>query len=190
MLTLRYYIVKMSLLIHTCCADCLLHLINNLGVRDEVVIYFDNPNIHPRSEMLSRLAAVKKVGLELGVKKVVVADWKPGEYFRAIEENKTKGVRCTRCWELRLQKLSKKAKSMGIGRATTTMLASSYLNREKIIELGENIAKAQGVELIVPRKCTKKCCHKGFYKQNYCGCAYSLIERLEEKYLTPECHPD
>jgi len=23
---------------------------------------------------------------------------------------------------------------------------------------------------------------KGFYKQNYCGCCYSLVERLEEKF--------
>jgi len=179
----------MSLLIHTCCADCLLHLINNLGVRDEVVIYFDNPNIHPRSEMLSRLAAVKKVAAGEGIKKIIVADWEPGEYFRAIGENKTKGVRCTRCWELRLQKLIKKAKSMGIGRVTTTMLTSSYLNRKVIIELGQQIAKTQGVELVVPKKGSQDCLHKGFYKQNYCGCAYSLIERLEEKYLTPECRP-
>lgn len=190
MLTLRYYSVKMSLLVHTCCADCLLHLVEAQKKDIKIVVYFDNPNIHPRSEMLSRLGAVKKVAAELGIKKVVVADWEPGLYFKAIGKNKEFGKRCVGCWELRLSRLVSQANKMGIKKITTTMLSSSYLNRKKIVELGEGLARENGLELVVPKITTHECRHIGFYKQNYCGCVYSLKERLEEKHAIPESRQD
>ena len=55
-----------NLIIHTCCADCLLnaffYIKKSRGVidkRNEITLFY-NPNIHPRSEYLERLNAVKK----------------------------------------------------------------------------------------------------------------------------------
>jgi hypothetical protein len=158
--------------------------------KEEMVIYFDNPNIHPRAEMLSRLIAVNKVALDLGVNKVIVADWEPKKYFEAIGKNISKPVRCENCLKLRMTRLFKKAQELGVKAVTSTMLTSNYLNSKMIEEYGGKLAKETGVELIIPKKCSSSCEHKGFYKQNYCGCVYSLRERMEEKYSTPKSRQD
>ena len=55
-----------NLIIHTCCADCLLNALLYLksrGVIDketEITSLFYNPNIHPRSEYLERLKIEKE----------------------------------------------------------------------------------------------------------------------------------
>lgn len=184
----------MSILIHTCCADCLLHLVEGLEnkkfVADEKIVYFDNPNIHPRSEMVSRLGAVKKIAPNLGITKVIVADWEPGVYFQAIGLNRTKPLRCNSCIKLRVKKLVEKAKMLDIKLITSTMLTSNYINSKLIEEYAGELVKQAGMELVIPKRCEERCQHKGFYKQNYCGCVYSLRERMEEKYSTPESHRD
>ena len=59
----------MKLLIHTCCADCLLKMIDSLKDESaEIVGYFYNPNIHPRSEYLTRLKAAQKICEENEIK--------------------------------------------------------------------------------------------------------------------------
>ncbi|MFA6602839.1 MAG: epoxyqueuosine reductase QueH [Candidatus Shapirobacteria bacterium] len=181
----------MSILVHTCCADCLLHLVEGLegkADKEEIVVYFDNPNIHPRSEVLSRLIAVNKVALDLGVNKVIVADWEPKKYFEAIGENTRKPARCENCLKLRMSRLFKKAQELGTKAVTSTMLTSNYLNSKMIEKYGQELAKDTGIELVVPKKGGGQCKHIGFYKQNYCGCVYSLRERMEEKYFTPKSH--
>ena len=71
----------MKILIHTCCADCLLKMVDSLkDSKEEIVAYFYNPNIHPRSEYLARLNAAKKITEENKID-LVVADWSPREWF-------------------------------------------------------------------------------------------------------------
>ena len=51
-----------KLLLHTCCADCAVKALAYLRVTNEnanITLYFDNSNIHPRTEWLERLKAVQ-----------------------------------------------------------------------------------------------------------------------------------
>ena len=50
-----------NILIHTCCADCLLNTLSSLSKQKDITVLFYNPNIHPRAEFLERLNAVKIV---------------------------------------------------------------------------------------------------------------------------------
>ena len=69
----------MRLLVHSCCADCLVKLTKVLeGEKLEITAYFYNPNIHPRAEYLSRLKAIQQIADENKVK-LTVADWSPKE---------------------------------------------------------------------------------------------------------------
>ena len=184
------------LLLHVCCADCGLKLMesikNQLKIEDkQILIYFYNPNIHPRSEWLSRQAAVKKI---LGKYKIVIGDWEPKKYFGMIAKvsetnniNKNtwpqKEIRCSGCWQLRLEETFKKAKELEIEMVSTSLFASAYQNFGKITEIGLCLSQEYQVKFWGPGEINRSKKTSGFYKQNYCGCSYSLVERMEDKYI-------
>lgn len=185
----------MKLLIHACCADCLLKMVESIRLEkdfSEIVVYFYNPNIHPRSEYQSRLKAMK---LMIGDLKMIIPDWKPVEYFKVLnlspdkpesllnkERSLKKGMRCEKCWNLRLEETAKFAKKNGFEAFSSTLLTSEYQNSEKIKEIGKKMGKNYKIDFFIPKNVCKKLETKGFYKQVFCGCCYSLSERLEEKY--------
>ena len=169
----------MKILIHTCCADCLLKMADSLKDESvEIEGYFYNPNIHPRSEYLARLKAAQKIGEENKIK-LIVPDWSPKEWFREIKENKN---RCEKCWKLRLGKTFEYAKNNGFEIVSSTLVTSHYQNKEKIREIGKNLEKQFGIKFLVPEKVSSELKTSGFYKQNYCGCCYSLVEAWSEKF--------
>ena len=185
----------MKVLVHTCCADCLLKMVDSLKDEPmEAVGYFYNPNIHPRSEYLARLKAAQKICEENKIK-LIVPDWSPKEWFNVQNppvdkstsslknggslKNKT---RCEGCWELRLGKTSEYAKEKGFDIVSSTLVTSHYQNKEKIGEIGKNLEKEFGIKFLVPEKVSGDLKTTGFYKQNYCGCCYSLVEAWTEKF--------
>jgi predicted adenine nucleotide alpha hydrolase (AANH) superfamily ATPase len=103
------------------------------------------------------------------------------EYSEAIDRA-PKHERCPRCWELRLKKTAEYAKRNGYEAFSSTLVTSQYQDSETIKKIALKIAQDNQIEFIVPEA---NCCElktKGFYKQNFCGCVYSLKERFEEKY--------
>ncbi len=170
------------LLLHTCCTDCALKAFHSLQAKfSEITLYFDNSNIHPRSEWLARLETVKQIAKQEKLE-LIVADWSPKKWFAAIGEKRDgAGIeRCKRCWEMRLNGTVEKCRELGITSFSTTLLSSKYQNREMITETGKKLA---GKDLnFVEFKTSGTCPNsKGFYMQNYCGCVYSLKERMEGK---------
>lgn len=184
------------MLIHTCCADCLLKLVNSLQNK-EASIFFYNPNLYPREEYFARLNAVKKVNQDLDLKLIVPA-YKPQAYFSnftrvnnelnsfSCEKNCfrviPKAERCPKCWYQRLKASFEYAKENGFEIVTSTLLSSSYQDPDKIKMIAIKLSKDYGIDFYIPEKINhhKKTC--GFYKQNFCGCLYSLIEKTQEKY--------
>ena len=204
----------MKLLIHACCADCLLKMVESIKAEKrfgEIVVYYYNPNIHPRSEYQSRLKAMQ---LMIGDLKMVVADWKPSEWFDGLilspdkpgatslerealnqnlspdkpesllnkERSLKKGVRCVECWRLRLERTAEFAKQNGFEAFSSTLLTSEYQNSEMIEKIGKEIGEKYKIEFLIPKNICKKLETRGFYKQIFCGCCYSLVERFEEKF--------
>jgi len=172
----------MKLLIHACCADCLLKMLQSLKKEEEigaVTVYYYNPNIHPRSEYQSRLKAMQLITGDL---KMIVSDWKPVDYFGVIK-NKETGKRCIRCWNLRLKETVKFAKKNGFEAFSSTLLTSEYQNSKKILKIGKEIEKKYNIKFIIPKNICKKLKTNGFYKQVFCGCCYSLTERFENKFI-------
>lgn len=178
------------LLTHVCCSVCALKLVGDTPVlnKHNQVMYYYNPNIHPESEWHARRGALQKVTTKLGYR-VIVENWCPKDYFEQIKilaENEmveNKKLRCPLCWSVRLVKTFEYAKNNGFAQVTTTMLTSEYMDKKIITAIGKKFAKDYGVEFVVPQVNKCKNCARGFYKQNYCGCVYSLKERLQEKYL-------
>ena len=169
----------MRVLVQVCCADCLVRFFDG---KTEIEGYFYNPNIQPRAEYLCRLAAAQKIAGEKKLK-LIVADWSPKEYFGAVKNDKK---RCENCWKLRIEKTAEYAKASGFEYFSTTLLSSQYQNREMIKKIGEAAGKKYGVKFWEPEKIERELKTKGFYKQFFCGCGYSMVERMEEKYKERE----
>ena len=180
-----------NLVIHSCCADCLLNALENLesreeiGEKTEIISLFYNPNIHPRAEYLERLEAVKKILPQLKQRwniKLVIPNYSPKEYMNEVMKGNTRmGDRCIKCWEVRLGYSLKYAKENGFKNITTTLLTSHYQAKDMILEIMRELIKKYELNVIkIDESSNKK--HSGFYKQNYCGCCFSLNEKMVEYY--------
>lgn len=183
-----------KLLIHTCCTDCVLKMIDAITSEEawrhsQFDLYFYNPNIHPETEWTARLKALQQVALAHNWK-VIVANWQPVHYFSAISQNRVNNIdyknrtsRCPACISLRLSTTAEYAARNQYSAFSTTMITSPYLDSDHIKSIGKHQANRHGLTFIIPTS-INQCLHtSGFYKQNYCGCVYSLQERIEEKYL-------
>lgn len=187
-----YIVIKSimkNILIHTCCADCLLNAIANLEEKNiiseetELTILFFNPNIHPRAEYIERLKAVQRIFPKIEKKftsKLVIPDYSPKEYIKEIMKGSiVQGQRCKRCWEIRLGYSLTYAQENQIENITTTLLTSHYQERDTILETLEELAMRYNINIVqIDSHSNKK--HSGFYKQNYCGCCFSLTEKMIE----------
>jgi hypothetical protein len=175
----------MDILLHTCCAPCLIYPLEFLKLKGfNVTGFFYNPNIHPLLEYNERKRgiAVLNPGIE-----VIYPEYLPEEFLQAVNLNESAPQRCAICWRQRLTKTANAAKEEGFKYFSTTLLVSPYQNHELIKKIGDDIAKDEGVEFYYAdfrpgfRKARDEARLKGIYMQKYCGCAYSSAKRTEKR---------
>lgn len=173
------------ILVHTCCGPCLIYPYEKL--RDEgfeVFSFFYNPNIHPYGEYLKRLTTWKEF-----VSKSQIpyenSSYEPEVYFQAV--NFHREDRCLHCYRLRLEKAARKAKKMKFDYFTTTLLVSPYQKHEEARRIGKSLGELYGVPFFYEDfregyyQGVEKSRNLSMYRQWYCGCIYSEIERVKEK---------
>ena len=182
-----------KVLLHTCCAPCLIQPLALLRRRGlEVVPFFYNPNIHPFREYRERYFAVVdfcgKEGLPLRAgpyeMERFLAEVAPGQAGVAGEPDAAS--RCSRCFALRLGRAASEARRLGIATFTTTLLVSPYQDQALIREAGEAAAFEHGVHFTFEdmsggyRESVEESHRQGMYRQSYCGCVYSEKERYQK----------
>ncbi len=174
-----------KILLHTCCAICSgypISLLKDMGYT--VVCYFYNPNIYPETEYQKRLEAEKTLCAHFGVE-LIVADYEPEtyyEYVKGFENEPEKGLRCDKCFELRLKSAAKLAKELAIEEFTTSMVISPHKNYEKLTSIGQRIADDYGLKYFSLNfrkndgflKTNMISKELNLYRQNYCGCKFTL----------------
>lgn len=176
------------LLLHACCAPCSSYCLEYLSQYFDITVFCYNPNIYPEEEYGYRVSEIKRLIVESEYKhpvKVLEASFEPSEFYTAVkgyEKEREGGGRCFICYELRLEETAKKAKELGFDCFTTTLTISPLKNAEKINEIGERLAEKYSVKHL-PSDFKKKNGYKrsielsgehNLYRQNYCGCVYSL----------------
>ncbi len=173
----------MKLLLHICCAPCLIYPLEELRKKDfRVRGIFYNPNIHPFSEYKNRKKSVSDFSKMNNVD-VDYCEYRPFDFFQAVNLKQTSPVRCSLCWNLRLKKTAQVAKQKGFDYFSTTLLVSPYQNHEQLKQIGNIIADSEDVEFYYQDfRPGFKAAHieakkQGIYCQKYCGCIYSEIER-------------
>lgn len=169
----------MKLLIHTCCAPCLIHPLETLRAKGfEVSGLFYNPNIHPFSEYKNRWQAVQDYSRKAAVE-ILYPDYVPEEFFRTINMMEEKLERCPICWFQRLKYTAQIARENGFSHFSTTLLASPYQDQQLLNKIGNDLAAEEDIEFYYEdfragfRKAHDEARAQGIYCQKYCGCIYS-----------------
>jgi len=148
-----------------------------------VCAYFYNPNIYPEVEYYKRLEAERALCKYFNVK-LIEAEYNPEEYYNYVkgyENEPEKGLRCDKCFRLRLLKTAEFAKSQNIQNFTTSIVISPHKNFKKLSVIGEEIEHLTGVNYLAidfkkkdgflkTNNIAKKL---GLYRQNYCGCKFA-----------------
>lgn len=174
---------------HSCCGPCSTTVINRLKEDYDVTIFYYNPNIYPEEEYIHRLAEQTRYVRESGVPVIVIdGTYSDSEMFlsryQGLENEKEGGARCNVCFALRLDKTAKTAKEGNFDLFTTTLTVSPHKNAKLINEIGEAMSAKYGVEYL-PSDFKKQDGYLNsikiskeynLYRQNYCGCKYSIYK--------------
>ncbi|MFO7636151.1 MAG: epoxyqueuosine reductase QueH [Clostridia bacterium] len=163
----------MRLLLHICCAPCLVYVHDKLTA-DEIQYegFFYNPNIHPYLEYKRRLRTLQEFTKGEGVL-LTVRD----SFLQPLWENDSE--MCKFCYMLRLFETARYAKQNGFTHFSTTLLVSPYQNHEMIVEAAKAAEKEYGVIFHYEdfrqgyRKGQEKARQQNLYRQKYCGCIQS-----------------
>ncbi len=173
-----------KLLLHSCCGPCSTHVINCLKDDYDLTIFYFNPAIFPEKEYQKRLQEQERYAKIVGVK--VIEDDKNENAFLSLvkghECDKEGGERCSLCFEMRLRQTAKVAKQNGFDVFATTLTVSPHKNSQVINAIGQKIAKEQGIPFLDENfkkkdgylKSIKLSQQFGLYRQNYCGCRFSI----------------
>lgn len=172
----------MKLLMHICCAPCSIYPLEVLRDRGiEVSGLWFNPNIHPFSEYKNRFDSLKKLESLWNLDIKYKDEYGLREFLRNIvgrEDN-----RCEYCYTVRLEETAKMAKEINADAFTTSLLVSPYQKFDIILNIGKIMQERHSVEFFIEdfrngfntgRKISKEL---ELYRQKYCGCIYSEMER-------------
>lgn len=181
---------KPKLLLHACCGPCSTSVIKLLQTYFDITLYYYNPNIYPVTEYQKREKELRKLVDILGDNiPIITEDYDYNEYLEEIKGYEHLGertMRCYKCYEFRIKKLSEVASALGFDYYTTVMSVSPYKDSNWINELGKkyqlssnflysNFKKENGYsESIRLAKIYD------LYRQDYCGCEFSMAEHQEK----------
>jgi predicted adenine nucleotide alpha hydrolase (AANH) superfamily ATPase len=176
----------MKLLLHTCCAPCLIYPLERLRENNlQVTGFFYNPNIHGFMEYKNRRQAVFLFAQTRHIE-IIYPQYNPYEFFQAVNFSKDKSTRCNLCWLLRLKQTAQLAKQKGFVYFSTTLLVSPYQSQEALKKIGDDVSRQTGVKFYYEdfrpgfKKAHNQARAEGLYCQKYCGCIYSEVERYKK----------
>ncbi|MFH1562359.1 MAG: epoxyqueuosine reductase QueH [Nitrospirota bacterium] len=171
----------MKILLHICCGICASSVVERLKEEEsEIIGFFYNPNIHPEEEYKRRFEVAQQVARILNFS-LIEGDYDKENWFKltaGLEDEPEGGSRCGVCFRMRLEKTKEKASELGIPYFTTTLTVSPHKNAMLINKIGKELGEGSFVERDFKKNDGAKLAmdfakRHNFYRQNYCGCAYS-----------------
>jgi len=178
-------------LLHVCCIGCGAYVLELLKGDYEMTLYFYNPNIEPRAEYDKRLQEAAKVAAQFGIE-LIEEEYDNERWHKLVrshEQDPERGERCRICYRMRLEKTAQYASEHGFNIFTTTLTISPHKDAEAINAIGLELGKKYGVEFLArdfkKQDGFKKTCELSrdlnLYRQEYCGCGYSLKNMMARK---------
>ncbi len=176
-----------TLLLHCCCGPCSLDVAEHFrSLGYEVTPCFFNPNIHPPEELARREAAMRQAHEGFSA-----ASHRSNESLTFLDFllhlARDAGKRCRACYRLRFEEAARRAAAGGYDAFATTLTISPYQDLAAIAEIGKRAAAAAGVKFVFSdlrnhyHTSADRARELGLYRQNYCGCLFSALERAERR---------
>jgi predicted adenine nucleotide alpha hydrolase (AANH) superfamily ATPase len=137
-----------------------------------------------------RFEAMQVFANEIDLSIIISPSYDIVEYLHAVSVHDKN--RCQCCYAMRLSATATIAREKGFDAFTTTLLISPYQKHEVLIETAQKISKQFKISFYYEdfrkgfsesRRMAKDL---GLYRQQYCGCKYSELERFKKE---PETNP-
>lgn len=149
-----------------------------------MTLYFYGGNIHPYDEWQRRLGGLQKLAAAYRVP-LIVRPYDTSEWDRrmeGLEHESEGGRRCEQCIRLQLESAAKKAVGLSLQTLGTSLTLSPQKHPDLINLWGAEVAGRYALnweERIWRKKngqlfSVHECRRLELYRQNYCGCRYSL----------------
>ncbi|WP_145471534.1 epoxyqueuosine reductase QueH [Staphylococcus pettenkoferi] len=183
-----------SILLHSCCAPCSTYTLEFLTQYADVVIYFANPNIHPKNEYLRRAKVQEQFVHDFNERtganvKYIEAPYKPHEFMKmakdkGLTEEPEGGRRCTACFEMRLEFVAEAAVEYGYDYFGSALTLSPKKNAQLINEIGMDVQKIYDVNYLPGdfkknkgyERSIQMCNDYNIFRQCYCGCVFAAMD--------------
>jgi epoxyqueuosine reductase len=184
----------MKILLHVCCGVCLAGTAETLLAEGHVITgYYFNPNTAPLAEYGKRLAASRTIAGFMNFP-LTAAPYNPEKWLAAtagMADEPEGGRRCEICFRIRLQATYEYFRENDFDVFTTTLTTGPRKSAEVINRIGKEI----GGEKFLARDFKKNggaqravqlAKQYDIYRQNYCGCIYSVRETKDSPNQTAE----
>ncbi len=175
-----------KLLLHSCCAPCSGEIMEALSASGiEYTIFFYNPNIHPQREYEIRKEENVRFAKKMNIS-FVDADYDRDDWFarvKGLEWEPERGKRCSVCFDMRFERTALYAFEHGFKIISSSLGLSRWKDMDQINESGVMAAERYPGIIYWTYNWRKQggsqrmyeiAKREEFYKQEYCGCVYSL----------------
>ncbi len=175
------------LLLHTCCAPCVAYVYRLLQHEYDISAYFYNPNIAPYEEYRIRRDELIRFGQNESFR-VIEGDRDHKRWTSLVKEYRFLGERsprCHECYRIRLEQSFKYALQNNYQVVATVLSISPHKDADMINQIGSELQEKYNVPFLKAdfkkkngfKKSVELSREYNFYRQNYCGCIYSKLER-------------
>ncbi len=172
----------MKILLHICCAPCVIYPLKTLRNEGlDIMGFFYRNNIHPYTECIRREETLKSYSAAMDLKVIYQDGYDLEGFIRNVAFRESN--RCDYCYHERLKSTALMAKRGKFDYFSTTLLYSKFQKHDAVKSIGDAVGKSVGVKFyyddfrkgwtegVETSKSVK------LYRQQYCGCIYSEKER-------------
>jgi len=175
-----------KVLMHSCCAPCsgeIMEAMVESGIK--FTIFFYNPNIHPKHEYEIRKNENIRFAQKMGIP-FIDADYNRDNWFervKGLEWEPERGKRCSACFDMRFERTALFAYENDFPVITSSLGLSRWKDMDQINDCGiQSASKYPGIIYWTinwrkkggSQRMYEISKRENFYKQEYCGCVYSL----------------
>ncbi|NLB34350.1 MAG: epoxyqueuosine reductase QueH [Elusimicrobia bacterium] len=172
-----------KLLLHICCAPCACYSVDILRADAyDITGYWFNPNIHGFREYSKRLMALGYYASKISMS-IIEDNYSSSEWFRDTADHEGKD-RCRACYSMRINAVAERAASEGFDGFSSTLFYSKHQSHNIMKEIAEEAGIKHGLEFVYRdfrqgwKEGIRMSRELGLYRQQYCGCVFSEIERF------------
>lgn len=176
----------MNILVHTCCAPCLIAPYTRLIEAGHTVsALWYNPNIHPLLEYQKRRDTLREFAAQQGFELIEHDEYGLHSFLQNTLERFDE--RCEYCYQSRLEKVAEVAAERGFDAFSSTLLYSRYQKHDRIIAIAHQMSLEHKVGFFYEdwrslwQEGIKLSKAAGMYRQQYCGCIFSEEDRYREQ---------